>query len=331
MKALKWGIMGCANIAVEKVIPGLLRSRTAEIRAIASRNLVKAKETAERFGIPKAYGSYEELLEDPELEAVYIPLPNHLHKEWTIRAAEAGKHVLCEKPLALAASEAEEMRAACAKAGVVLSEAFMYRYHPQYDTVLQVLQEGAIGEIRLIRGSFTFNNAQDTGNVRYVKAWGGGSIYDVGCYPIHAARYLTGLEPEAVTVHGFFSGEHGGVDMMAAGTVEFPGGLALLFDCGMWAAFRQSLELTGTEGSILLTAPFVTSPESASEIVVSARGVSRTIKVPAANSYSLQADEFAEVVRGGRQPRLPVEDALRNMAVVEACLRSAEQRQRIVL
>lgn len=331
MQKLKWGILGCANIAVGKVIPGLLKSETAQITAIASRGVEKAKETAERFGIPKAYGSYEELLSDPEVEAVYIPLPNHLHREWTIRAAQAGKHILCEKPLALSAEEAREMVSACEQAGVVLSEAFMYRFHPQISLARRLMEEGAVGTVRLLRGAFTFNNAGDRGNVRYVKEWGGGSIFDVGCYPIHAARCLLRQEPEAVAAHGFFSPDHGGVDMVASGVVEFPDGVTFLFDCGMWAASRQNLEIVGTEGTIMLPAPFLPSFDQHAEVVVTTKTGARTELAGPANSYSLQADEFSAVVSGRRQARFPASDAVANMRVVEACLKSAERRERITL
>lgn len=331
MRTLKWGIIGCANIAVQKVIPGMLQSRTAEIVAIASRGPEKAQETAALFGIPRAYGDYGSLLEDPEVEAVYIPLPNHLHREWTIRAAQAGKHVLCEKPIALNAREAGEMKAVCEEAGVQLFEAFMYRYHPQYSMAKELLAAGAVGEVRLVRGSFTFNNAMDYDNVRYVKEWGGGSLFDVGCYPIHAARYLLGQEPEAVTVHGLFSPDHGGVDMMASGTVEFQGGVALLLDCGMWAAFRNTVEIVGTEGVILLPEAFVPSVTEPAEVIITTGGASRTEKVPGVNTYALQADEFAAAVWGESPPRFPAADAVANMRVVEACLQSAELRQRIRL
>lgn len=258
-KTLKWGILGCAGIAKRSVIPGVQESELNEVHAIASRDLDKAKQTAEQLNIPVAYGSYEELLEDPSIDVVYIPLPNHLHKEWTIRAAEAGKHILCEKPLALTEAEAVEMAEAAAAAGVYLSEAFMYRYHPRYDMIRDLISSGAIGDIRGIRGAFTFNNAGDKGNVRYKKEWGGGSIYDVGCYPIHAARMLLGKEPVAATVNAFFSAEHDDVDMMASGLLEFEGSVALTFDCGMWAAFRNPLEILGTEGIIELPSAFVGS------------------------------------------------------------------------
>lgn len=330
-RKLRWGILGCANIAIHSVIPGLLRSETAEVTAIASRGIEKAEAAAKQFGIPRAYGDYESLLQDPDVEAVYIPLPNHLHREWTIKAAQAGKHVLCEKPIALTAQEAEEMAAACEEAGVLLAEAFMYRHHPRYDRLKDLLGENVIGEVRLMRSGFTFNNAKDLGNVRYVKEWGGGSLYDVGCYPLSVARMLMGQEPEAVTVHAMFSPEHGDVDMSAAGTAEFAGGLSLLFDCGMWAAFRNNLEIVGTEGTIELPNAFGIPGDRESEIIVNVQGETRVEKFPALNAYTLQADNFAYAVWGERPQRYPAADAVANMKLLDACLVSATERRRVSL
>ena len=328
MKKVRWGIIGCANIAKHSVIPGIQQSETGEVVAIASRGLEKAKETAEQLNIPVAYGSYEELLADPEIEAVYIPLPNHLHKEWTIRAAEAGKHVLCEKPLALNAEEAEEMVNACEKAGVILAEAFMYRYHPRYTKIQEIIQSGEIGEIRGIHGAFTFNNAGDSGNVRYKKEWGGGSLYDVGVYPISAARMLLEQEPTAATVHAFFSEEHDQVDMMASGLLEFKKGVALTFDCGMWAAFRNTLEIVGTEGRIEVPSAFITNKNEKDHFVV-ITNETREVEVPYLNQYSLQADAIGRSIRDGKELPFPSNDAVLNMKVLEACLTSAEKRSRV--
>ncbi|MBW5445374.1 gfo/Idh/MocA family oxidoreductase [Cohnella sp. CFH 77786] len=330
-RKLKWGIIGCAGIAERAVIPGLQQSERNEVAAIASRDLAKAKETAGRLGIPAAYGSYEELLRDASIDAVYIPLPNHLHKEWTIRAAQAGKHVLCEKPIALNAEEAQEMADACKVAGVHLAEAFMYRFHPRYAMIREVIASGEIGEIRGIHGTFTFNNAGDKGNVRFRKDWGGGSVYDVGCYPISAARLLLGREPEAATAQAFFSPEHDGVDMMASGLVEFPGSVALTFDCGMWAAFRNTLEVLGTQGTIEVPSAFITQPNGGSNFFVNAGGSRREVAVPDVNQYALQGDEFARTVLDGVQPKFESEDAVRNMRVIDAVLRSAETKGRVTL
>lgn len=330
-RKLKWGILGCAGIAKRAVVPGLGESKFNEAAAIASRDADKAKRTAEELGIPVAYDSYEALLADDSIDVVYIPLPNHLHKEWTIRAAEAGKHILCEKPIALTAREAAEMAEAAAKAGVVLAEAFMYRHHPRYDTIKELIGSGAIGEIRGIRGAFTFNNAGDKANVRYRKDWGGGSIYDVGCYPISAARLLLGREPEAATAHAFFSPEHDDVDMMASGLIEFPGSVALAFDCGMWAAGRNTLEVLGTEGIIEVPSAFVTRAPGSGNFFLTSRGERKEIEVPNVNAYSAQADHLAGVIANGEPQLFSPDDAVRNMRVIDACLASARERTRVLL
>lgn len=327
---LRWGIVGCAGIAINAVMPAIDQSTTGSLAAVASRNLEKSREVASRFNVPKAYGSYEELLEDNEVDAVYIPLPNHLHKEWAIRAAEAGKHVLCEKPLALTAAEAEEMAAAADKAGVLLAEAFMYRHHPRWTRIHNILENGEIGELRGIRGAFTFNNAEDMANIRLKPEWGGGSLYDVGCYPISAARFLLGQEPEAVTVLAQFSDRHGGVDMMASGLVEFPGGIGLTFDCGMWTEHRQLLEIVGSEGTIELPMAYTAGGEDAAYIVT-VRGEKRTEVPESANPYVAELDDFAAAAFGERPLRFTPADAVKGMAVLEACLTSARERRRVEL
>lgn len=330
-KKLKWGIMGCAGIAKRAVIPGLHLSELNEAAAIASRDVDNAKRTAEELNIGTAYGSYEELLADDSLDVIYIPLPNHLHREWTIRAAEAGKHILCEKPLALNEREAAEMAEACAEAGVLLSEAFMYRYHPRYQMIKDIIDSGQIGEIRGIRGAFTFNSAANAGNVRFRKDWGGGSIYDVGCYPINAARMLLGKEPEAVTVQAFFSGQHDDVDMMASGLIEFEGSVSLSFDCGMWAAFRNPLEVLGTDGIIEVPSAFITPSPGSGNFFVTAKGERKEIEVPHLNAYTLQADHLAQAITNGTPLAFDTTDAIANMKVIDACLESARTRARVAL
>jgi predicted dehydrogenase len=329
MEKIRWGIIGCAGIAKRAVIPGIQQSETGEVSAIASRGLEKAKQTAEELNIPTAYGSYEELLADPNIDGVYIPLPNHLHKEWAIRAAEAGKHVLCEKPLAINASEAEEMVEACEKAGVVFAEAFMYRYHPRYTMIQDIIKSGEIGELRGIHGNFTFNNSKDMGNVRYKQEWGGGSLYDVGVYPISVARMLLDQEPQAATVHALFSEEHDNVDMMASGILEFDKGVALTFDCGMWAAFRNNLEILGTEGRIEVPSAFVVNQDETDNIYVVTNDGRREVEVPRLNQYALQADALGRSIRTGEPLPFPATDAINNMKVLDACLTSAKERRRV--
>ena len=329
MRKIRWGVIGSAGIAKRSVIPGIQQSETGEVVAIASRTLEKAQQTAAELDIPIAYGSYEEVLDDPHIDSVYIPLPNHLHKEWTIRAAKAGKHVLCEKPLALNAEEAREMAEACEEAGVIFAEAFMYRYHPRYQSISDIIKSGEIGELRGIYANFTFNNAGDKGNVRYKKEWGGGSLYDVGVYPISAARMLLEEEPQAATVHALFSEEHGDVDMMASGLLEFEKGVALTFDCGMWAAGRNVLEVIGTDGRIEVPSAFVVHQDQQDNFVVITKEGSREVEVPKLNQYALQADAFGQSVLEGKPLPFPASDAILNMKVLDACLTSARERRRV--
>nr|WP_154896662.1 Gfo/Idh/MocA family oxidoreductase [Paenibacillus xylanexedens] len=330
-RKLRWGILGSASIAKGSVIPGLQQSELNEVAAIASRDEEKAKQTADQLGIPLAYGSYEALLEDDSIDAVYIPLPNHLHREWTIRAAEAGKHILCEKPLALTEQEAREMEQACDDAGVLLAEAFMYRHHPRYDQIRDVIASGEIGEIRGIHSTFSFNNSGSAGNVRFKREWGGGALYDIGCYSISAARLLLGQEPSAVTVIGMFSPEHDHVDMMASGLLEFNDHVGVTFDSSMWAAFRNTLEVLGSDGIIEVPSAFISNPDRSSNFYVTAGGERREVEVPQVNHYSLQGDDMARAVLHGKNMRFASSDAVANMKVLEACLRSAEERTRITL
>ncbi|MFD2215637.1 Gfo/Idh/MocA family protein [Metabacillus endolithicus] len=333
MKRVRWGILGSASIAKRAVIPGIKESESGEVVAIASRDLIRARQTADELGIPVAYDSYEELLADDSIDVVYIPLPNHLHKEWTIKAAAAGKHILCEKPLALNAKDAKEMVDACNKAGVLLAEAVMYRYHPRYDVIRDIISSGEIGEIRGIHGTFTFFNPMASlSNFRYKKE-SGGSLYDVGVYPIHAARMILGEEPKAVTVHSFFSDEHDGVDMMDTGLLEFNNGVALSFDCGMMAAGRNTLEILGTKGRIEVPSAFLTNIDKSDNIfVITMKGrdaIRKEVEVPRVNQYALQADVVSKSILNNTPLPYPAEDAVLNMKVVEACLQSAKERRRI--
>jgi D-xylose 1-dehydrogenase (NADP+, D-xylono-1,5-lactone-forming) len=328
-RKLRWGVIGAAGIN-KSVVPAIQSSSTGSVIAIASRDLAKAQSAAEKFNIRTAYGSYEEILSDNQIDAVYIPLPNHLHKEWAILAAEAGKHVLCEKPIALNAQEAQEMVDACAKANVKLAEAFMYRHNPRLDRIKEIIQSGEIGQIRALHGAFTFNNAQDKNNVRYRAEWGGGAVYDVGCYPLSSARFLMGSEPTAVTAHAFFSPEHDGVDMMCSGLVEFTDGVAMTFDCGMWADFRQTFEILGTDGRIEIPQAFLPDPDNVDFIVMS-RGERREEKAPFHNPYTLQADNFARSIFGEQPLRFESQDAVSNMLVIDAVLKSAKEKTRVSL
>lgn len=326
-KKVRWGVLSTASIGERSVIPGIKESERNEVVAVASRSLEKAENFAKKMSIPKTYGRYEDLLADNDIDAVYIPLPNHLHKEWTIKAAEAGKHVLCEKPIALNANEAKEMIDACEKADVFLAEAYMFRHQKRYEDIKNRIANGDIGDVRGIHGVFTFNGAGDEGNIRFTKEWGGGSIYDVGCYPISAARLLLEEEPTAVTAHAFFSPEHGGVDMMASGLMEFSSGIALTFDCAMWAEGRNELEILGTEGRIILPAAFLGDQT----YKVIKNGKEEIIKEKNINPYALQADSFAGSVLDGKPTKFAYDDIINGMKAVHGTLESAEQQERIIL
>jgi xylose dehydrogenase (NAD/NADP) len=328
-RKLRWGVIGAAGIN-QSVVPAIQSSSTGSVIAIASRDLAKAQAAAQKFNIPIAYGSYEEILLDSQIDAVYIPLPNHLHKEWTIRAAEAGKHVLCEKPIALNAQEAQDMVDACAKANVKLAEAFMYRHNPRLERIKEIIHSGEIGQIRALHGAFTFNNAQDKNNVRYRADWGGGAVYDVGCYPLNSARFIMDSEPTAVTAFAFFSPEHDGVDMMCSGLIEFTDGVAMTFDCGMWADFRQTFEILGTDGRIEIPQAFLPGPDDV-DFIVTSKGERREEKAVFQNPYTLQADNFARSILGKQALRFAAQDSVLNMRVIDAVLKSAKEKTRVSL
>jgi xylose dehydrogenase (NAD/NADP) len=331
-KKLSWGVIGCAQIAINTVIPAIQNSASGEVVAIASRSEEKARKTADLLGIPKAYGSYEQLIEDPDIDAVYIPLPNHLHREWVIRAAKAGKHILCEKPFAMNAYEAEEMVEAAKIAGVKLAEAFMYRYHPRYEMIHEIIASGEIGEVRAVQVAFSFN-IDDVGvenNIRLNASMGGGGLYDVGCYTISGARLVLGLEPEAATVLAIMAPEHGNVDIMTSGLIEFPKGIGLSFQCGMSAEFRNTLQIAGTLGRIDIPEAYVCQPETANFNVI-VKGKSREIIVPIVNQYELQVEEFSRHVLEDEPLRFPAEDAILNMKVIDACYQSTKSRSRVTI
>lgn len=331
MNKLRFGILGCARIAVQAVIPAIQKSELGVVAAIASRDSEKAKQKAEELQIPVSYGSYEELLADSSIDAVYIPLPNHLHREWVIKAARAGKHVICEKPLSLSERHAVQMVEACEMFNVKLAEAFMYRYHPRYARIREIIRSGEIGEVRGLHGVFTFNNADAESDVRFHPEMGGGGLLDVGCYPISAARYLLGQEPEAATMHALFSPDHNNVDMMASGLVEFPGGVSLTFQCGMWADFSNTLDIHGTTGRIHLPAAFLTNDDNSPAFTVYANGQARIEEAASVNPYILQVDAFAKSILHGEPLIFDAWDAVSNMRVLEACLHSAKEKARIVL
>jgi predicted dehydrogenase len=325
---VRWGVLGAANIAVRKVIPAMQRGERTRVVAIASRDIGKARVAAKELGIDRAYGSYDELLADPAVDVVYNPLPNHLHVHWTIRAAEAGKHVLCEKPLALSADEARQLLAVRDRTGVHIGEAFMVRNHPQWIAVRDMIREGRIGELRLIAGHFAYYR-RDPKDVRSNPDWGGGGLMDVGCYPITMSRWLFGEEPDAVI--GLIDRDPElRVDRIASGLMRFPSGQAT-FSCAMQLVHYQRMQIHGTTGRIEVQIPFNAPNDRPCRIFFDdgrelGDASAKPIDFPVVDQYTLQSDRFSDAVRGIGDVPVPVEDAIANMAVIDALFRSAESR-----
>jgi predicted dehydrogenase len=325
-EAVRWGVLGTAGIAVRKVIPAMIGSELSHVVGIASRNVDRAGEVAAQFSIPRSFGSYEELLDDPEIEAVYIPLPNHMHAEWTLRAAAAGKHVLCEKPLAITAAEAMEMVEGCARAGVKLMEAFMYRLHPLWERTRQLVSDGHIGELLAIQAFFSYRNVDAT-NIRNIPEYGGGALMDVGCYPINVARMMFGSEPEGVKAsivrHPDF-----GTDVLTSAVLDF-GGRQASFMCSTILESDQRVHLMGTDGRLVVEIPFNIPPDRPTRVVRYAGGQPpadpgvEVFEVPAADQYRLQADAFSRAIRIDREVPTPPADAVGNMTVIEQVLAAA--------
>jgi predicted dehydrogenase len=325
-RKVKWGVLGTASIAVRKVIPGMKGGEWSEVAAIASRELGKAQKAADTLGIPRAYGSYEDLLGDPQIEAVYIPLPNHLHVPWSIKAAEAGKHVLCEKPLSLTVAEARTLVPVQDRMEVKIGEAFMVRTHPQWLRTRGLIRAGRIGELRAITGIFSYFN-RDSSNVRNVPEWGGGGMMDIGCYPINMSRFIFGEEPTRVA--GLVERDPGfGTDRLASAILDFPSGQAS-FVCSTQMVPYQRMQFLGTKGRIEIEIPFNAPPDRETRIFVDdgqdvfgSGMVTETF--PICNQYTIQGDAFSRAIRENGNVPVPVEDAIMNMAVIEAVFRSAE-------
>jgi predicted dehydrogenase len=323
MKKVKWGVLGAASIAVRKVIPGMQKGAYSEITAIASRDKNRAEEAAGKLGIAKAYGSYEELLRDGEIEAVYNPLPNHLHVPWSVNAAEAGKHVLCEKPISLTVAEAKSLLAVRDRTGVKIGEAFMVKTHPQWLRTQEIIRAGGIGNLRAIAGVFSYFN-RDPANVRHKVEWGGGGLLDIGCYPITMSRFIFGEEPTRVA--GALERDPDfGTDRLASAILEFPSGQSI-FTCSTQTAYFQTMHFLGTSGRIEIEIPWNAPNDRPCRIFVGAL-MSEAPKIeefPVVDQYTIQGDEFSRAIRGEREVPVPLEDAIKNMAVIEAIFRAAE-------
>jgi D-xylose 1-dehydrogenase (NADP+, D-xylono-1,5-lactone-forming) len=319
-----WGIISTADIN-RKVIPGAQASPEIDLVGVASRDQQRAEAYARKWGIERAYGSYEELLADPDIEAVYISLPNTLHSEWSIRSVEAGKHVLCEKPLSRHPEEVEAAFDAAERAGRLLSEAFMYRHNPQTARFRQLLDEGAIGEPRLVRSTFSYG-LYDTDNIRLRTDVEGGALMDVGCYCVSGSRLATGAEP--VSVYGQAWVGETGTDWVFTGSLRFPGDVLAIFDCGTALTERDELEVMGSEGSLFLDDPF-----HANQPVIEQRRDGRVerIELEPADSYRLELENLSRAIRGEAELLLGREDALGQARALEALHRSAETGEPVTL
>ena len=321
---VRWGVLGVANIAVKKVIPAMKRGQRTEVVAIASQSFERARFAAAQLDIPNAYGSYEELLADPEVDAIYNPLPNHLHVPWSIKAAKAGKHVLCEKPIALTAKETSELIKVRNATGLKIGEAFMVRTHPQWLRVREHVRNGEIGELRSIVSIFSYFN-RDPNNIRNVVDKGGGAIMDIGCYPITMSRFLFEREPERVVALIDRDPEMR-TDRLSSAILDYASG-QVVFTCSTQLVPFQRMQVFGTTGRIEIEIPYNIPPDQPSRIFLDngtelAGRSARIEEFSVADQYTIQGDEFSRAIQKNSEVPVPLENALANMRVIEAVLRS---------
>lgn len=326
MAELRWGILSTADIGRTKVVPAMQRAARTRIVAVASRDVERGREYAKQLSIPKVHASYEELLADPEVDAVYIPMPNNLHAEWAMAAARAKKHVLCEKPLAMNAAEAARIVAVAEQEGVVLAEAFMYRLHPSWQKVREIVASGRIGRLSAVQSWFGYYN-DDSANIRNIVESGGGALYDVGCYCVNLSRMLFDGEPHRV-IGSVVRDPALGVDVLTSGLLEFDQGTAT-FMCSTRTETDQRVHIYGTKGRITIGIPFNIPPDRPTEIYVTAGGnppvepATETIKFEAADPYTVQAEFFAAAVLDGTPMPFPPSDAIANMRVIDLLFETA--------
>jgi predicted dehydrogenase len=328
MSTIRWGILSTANIGTQKVIPGIRSADRCEVVAIASRDVERGRRVATELGIPRSHDSYEALLADPEVDAVYIPLPNHLHAEWTIAAARAGKHVLCEKPLAMTAADAEGMIEVCEREGVRLMEAFMYRLHPSWVAVRELVASGRIGRLVAVQSWFSFFN-DDPANIRNIRDYGGGALYDIGCYCINLSRMLFGSEPERVEAM-IERDPASGVDILTSGLLGFADGTAT-FACSTRAEDDQRVDIYGTQGRVSVGIPFNIPPDRPTHITVAAGGNppvapdTEVLTFGPADPYTAEATAFAAAILDDLPTPVPPEDAVANLRVIERIFVAADR------
>ena len=318
---VKWGILSTAKIGTEKVIPAMRLGEYCDMVAISSRNIEKAKAAAKKLNIPKAYGSYDELIVDDEIEAVYIPVPNHLHLELSLKALEAGKHVLCEKPIGMNAKEAKLLLEAAKKhPDLKVMEAFMYRHHPQIIETKKLIDKGSIGEVKNINSVFTYYNV-DPKNVRNQADIGGGGLLDIGCYCISIVRFMFDDEPKRVS--GFIEFDPVmKIDRLASAVLEFEKGTAT-FTCSTQIPFQQKAVILGEKGEIEFSVPFTPAPDEGPKVILHTNDHIKDLHYKACNQYTLQGDLFSKAIMENTRVYTPLEDALANMKVIDAVFESA--------
>lgn len=315
---LRWGLLSTAKINAALFKP-LAKSKRNTLSAVGSRSEESAQAYAAEHGIPRAHGSYEALLADPQVDVIYNSLPNHLHAEWTIKALEAGKHVLCEKPFALTLDEVDAMSEAAQRTGKVLAEAFMYRTHPQTFKVKEIIDSGKIGKVLLVKGGFTFTFNRP-GNYRLDPAFGGGALWDVGCYPISYARSMLGLEP--LEVFGWQATGESGIDESFSGQMRFPGDVHAQFDCGFRGPFRAFIEIVGEQGTLEIPSPFHAGKKS--EILLIRDGKTKMIEIKGQHQYLGEVEDMADAILLGKAPHISLADSRANVAAILALYKSAK-------
>ncbi|MGA2784634.1 MAG: Gfo/Idh/MocA family oxidoreductase [Candidatus Bathyarchaeia archaeon] len=318
-RKIRWGVLGTANIGRAHVIPAIQQSNNGELVAVASRDQQRARDFVTQYGIPVSYGSYEALLTADDIDAIYIPLPNSLHREWTIKAAEAGKHILCEKPMAMNVAECTEMENAARRNHVKLMEAFMYLFHPQTLKVLKLVRSQILGTLRLIHSAFTFRVTRPN-NIRFQPELGGGSLMDVGCYCVNISRMVAGEEPVEVQAYANWSST--GVDEQMTCSLRFPNGLLAQFDCGLMLERREFYQLVGTEGMLDVPAAFL--PGTGDTTIRQKQGRNEILhKIQGVDEYRLMVEHFANCLLNDQAPHRSPADAAANMRVIEALYHSA--------
>lgn len=326
---IRWGILSTAKIAREKVIPAMKAGKFCEIAAIASRNKEAAQAEGKRLGIPTVYGSYEELLADANIQAIYVPLPNHMHVEWAIKCLEAGKHVLCEKPVGISAAEAKKLAAvAKTKPGLKLMEAFMYRLHPQWQHAKKLVTEGQIGGLKTIQSFFSYYNT-DPQNIRNKPEAGGGAMMDIGCYCVSLSRFIFDKEPQKILGKVDYDPVLG-TDILASGILDFGNGSSS-FTCSTQLVPHQRVKIFGTEACVEIEIPFNAPPDRPTRLWVHRKSGIEEIPFDTTDQYTIQGDLFSQAILNDTPVPTPFEDAVNNMRVIDAVLESGRKGEWITL